>query len=82
MASRDYRLLWSVSDDMPTWNKEIAYNDVFNKLFIPKNPIAPNPINVDIDKYIEPVKPTRSLGGRHTRRGAGYVSLSNYNNLP
>ena len=49
---------------------------------LPTNPISPNFIPVNMNIYRPSVKPLLSLEGRHTRRGGGYASLTNYNNLP
>ncbi len=79
----DYRLLWDVEDQTPEWTKVQATLKAREWPGFPANPIRPVPIEVDMRKYMQTVKPKPPLGGRHTVRGRlGYVSLTNYNNLP
>ena len=79
-SSLDYVLLWDVSDITSLNIKVTARNKAERWPKLPTNPISPNPVNINF--YRPSVKPLSSLGGRHTRRGGGYVSLINYNNLP
>lgn len=78
----DYVLLWDASDMTKIDVKAAAYDATEIWPETPTNPISPNPILVDMNLYRPPVKPMAPLGGRITRRGGGYASLSNYNNLP
>jgi len=78
----DYVLLWSVSDNDPGWIEPNAIQKAGVWPGFPANPIQPNPIDVDTKKYVQNFPPMPPLGGRKTKRGQSYVSLSNYNNLP
>jgi len=78
----DYVLLWDVSDMTSQDLKVAAAREAQRWPGPPVNPISPNPIPIDMAYYRPPVKPMPPLGGRDTRRGGGYVSLTNYNNLP
>jgi hypothetical protein len=80
-TSSRYALLWDVSDHTPAIIDIFAY-DAVKWPGPPANPISPNPITVNMKRYLYPIKPVVPLVGRHTRRGGGYVSLTNYNNLP
>jgi|GEM_PF-6091437 len=80
----DYQLWWK--------NVDLDYNSTsdiknFDDGKDPRNILYSNPateglIHVQLNKYLTPVKPQPSLGGRKTRRNIGYVSLSNYNQIP
>ena len=78
----DYIRLWDVLDWTPPFLEELALKKSMTWPGIPHNPISPNPISININNYRPPVIPISSLGERKTRRDNGYVSLSNYNNLP
>ena len=80
-----YVLLWDVTDHSTIETKLNAFRKATEWSGFPEDPINPDPIHIDLKKIQgEIVKPVVPLGGRRTKRGGppGYVSLSNYNNLP
>jgi hypothetical protein len=89
MAEFGHILLWDVIDRTFETTKEDALADATSWPGYPKNPIDPNPININygIQNYA-PFHgkniPDYPLFGRKTSRAqnGGYVSLSNYNVLP
>jgi len=78
----NYRLLRDEEIHVPTWFAILSYDEALRWPGFPKSPSNSNQIKINIPEYVTPVKPIYPLGGRKTKRGVSYVSLSNYNNLP
>lgn len=80
--SQNYRRLWTVEDRTPMELEMVYQRQAEVWPGFPVHPIEPNPIDVTAGEFIGYTRPEPPLGGRHTERGKGYCSLSNYNNLP
>lgn len=75
--SYNYVRLVDVEDNTSTSLKYAAYN-----MSIGNIPSYSTHQKEDYSKYFDMTRPVPPLGGRNTRRGQGYSSLSNYNTIP
>jgi hypothetical protein len=78
--SQIYDLWWDRIMHVPECLNERSFYQARETEPMPKNPVQPVPLNVNIDKYFFPrMRPVNThLGNRTTTRRSGYASLSNY----
>jgi len=79
--TNDYQLLWDHNDHAFNHISFEAQTLASTWPGYPLNPVQPHPIIKD-NRYIQTIRPVPPLGGRNTKRGGGYSSLSNYNVIP